>query len=63
MSIFVSKTVLVAIGLRPFLKPRLAKILVLTAKRGKSAFLLNSVTRWVRKTKNDNKKRFKTHPS
>ena len=36
VSIFVSKTVLVVIGLRPFLKPRLEEKLVLTAKRGKS---------------------------
>ena len=35
-SISVSQTVLVAIGLRPFLKPRLEEKLVLTAKRGKS---------------------------
>ena len=34
-AIFVSQTALVAMGLRLFLKPRLAKILVLTAKRGK----------------------------
>ena len=34
-SIFVSKMSLVAIGLRPFLKPRLEEKLVLTAKRGK----------------------------
>ena len=35
VSIFVSQTVLVAIGLRPFLKPRLEEKLVLTVKRGK----------------------------
>ena len=35
-SIFVSKMLLVAIGLRPFLEPRLEEKLVLTAKRGKS---------------------------
>ena len=33
-AILVSQTVLVAIGLRPFLKPRLEEKLVLTAKRG-----------------------------
>ena len=38
-SIFVSKIALVAIGLRLSLKPRLAKILVLTAKRGKKEIM------------------------
>ena len=35
-AIFVSQTVLVAMGLRLFLKPRLEEKLVLTAKRGKN---------------------------
>ena len=58
VSIFVSKTTLVAIGLRLLLKPRLEEKLVLTAKRGESEdFVFGDGNTLVEKS-NKNKKYF-----